>query len=93
MSEIIYSSLVKLPLEVKTKQEALELIYKHVEKPAALNDVKSEVVLVDNMHINIIRYFVNVEQYKDWIFSKDRNDNDKILIENGFYLYTKQAHL
>tara|TARA_B100002019_G_C21144738_1_gene535101 strand:- start:620 stop:901 length:282 start_codon:yes stop_codon:yes gene_type:complete len=93
MSEIIYSSLVKLPLEVNTKQEALELIYKHVEKPAALNDVKSEVVLVDNMHINIIRYFVNVEQYKDWIFSKDRNDNDKILIENGFYLYTKQAHL
>ena len=70
MSEIIYSSLVKLPLEVNTKQEALELIHKHVEKPAALNDVKSEVVLIDKMHINIIRYFVNVEQYKDWILVK-----------------------
>lgn len=93
MSEIVYSSLVRLPEPVESVQQALDLIYKFVEKPKQLLDIKSELVLIDEMHINIIRYFADIEQYKDWIFSKDRNQADKVLMLNGFFLYTKQAHL
>ena len=48
--------------------------------------------MIDEWHINIIREFNNISQYKDWIFSNDRNKSDDTLIKHGFYLYTKQAH-
>lgn len=92
MSKIIYSSLVKLPKPVFSIQDALDLIYQYVDKPKQLLDIPSELVLVDTVHINIIRYFKDIQQYKDWIFSDDRNNADCILMQNGFYLYTKQAH-
>lgn len=93
MSKIIYSSLVKLPSPVSSVQEALNLIYQYVNKPKQLFKIESELVLIDDMHINIIRYFDNVQQYQDWVFSKERNQADILLMENGFFLYTKQAHL
>lgn len=93
MSKIIYSSLVKLPSPVSGVQEALDLIYQYVDKPKQLYKIESELVLIDDMHINIIRYFDNVQQYQDWVFSKERNQADILLMENGFFLYTKQAHL
>lgn len=93
MSKIIYTSLIKLPQDVKTVDEGLALISKYVEVPYSLKSIPSEFVLIGNDHINIIRYFKNIKEYTDWIFSNDRNLADKILIKNGFYLYTKQAHL
>ena len=48
--------------------------------------------MIDEWHINIIREFNTISQYKDWIFSNDRNKSDDILMKRGFYLYTKQAH-
>jgi len=93
MSKIIYTSLIKLPQNVETTNEGLELILKFVEVPDTLRSVPTEFILINNDHINIIRHFENINEYTDWIFSDDRNLADKILIENGFYLYTKQAHL
>jgi len=90
---IIYTSLVKLPDLASTVEQALGQIYKYVDMPSTLDNVKSEIHLIDNYHINIVRYFETVDEYNSWIFSDARNDADKILMNNGFYLYTKQAHL
>lgn len=92
MSKILYSSLVKLPKSVENTKQALELIYRFVQKPDMLHNIESEIIYVDNYHINIVRYFDNVEQYQQWMFSSARNQSDEILMKNGFYLYTKQAH-
>jgi len=92
MPKIIYTSLVKLPKKVNSVKQALNLIYQFVDKPIELNSIESEIVLIDEWHINIVRYFNNVKEYQSWIFNKNRNESDKILIKNGFYLYTKQAH-
>jgi len=90
---IIYTSLVKLPASVSTVEAALDQIYKYVDNPPALTNVKSEIHLIDKYHINIVRHFKTIDEYNSWIFSEARNDADKILMNNGFYLYTKQAHL
>jgi len=90
---IIYTSLVKLPLPVISFDAALAQIYQYVEKPPALDNVKSEIHLIDEYHINIVRTFVTVNDYSAWIFSDARNAADNILMKNGFYLYTKQAHI
>lgn len=92
MSTILYTSLVKLPQPVENIQQALELIYTYVKKPDILTNIKSEIVFVDSHHINIIRHFKNLAQYQEWIFSTARDQADEILIQTGFYLYTKQAH-
>lgn len=92
MSTILYSSLVKLPKPVENKKQALELIYTYVDKPNILESIKSEIICVDSYHINIVRYFDSIKQYQQWMFSSDRNQSDEILMKNGFYLYTKQAH-
>ena len=44
---IIYTSLVKLPLPVISVEAALAQIYQYVEKPPALDNVKSEIHLID----------------------------------------------
>lgn len=93
MSKIIYASLIRLPQSVETAQEAVELISNHVNIPHTIKSIPSNFVLIDNTHINILRYFEDISEYKQWVFSKERNSADEILIEKGFYLYTKQAHL
>jgi len=91
MPEIIYTSLVKLPIKVSSIPQALECIYQYVDKPEQLEHIKSELFLIDERHINIVRYFDDVQSYQSWVFSPERNQADDILIQNGFYLYTRQA--
>lgn len=93
MSEIIYTSLIKFPVPITSKKDALEYLYQFVKKPEQLNNIKTEIIVVDKYHINIVRYFSSINEYKSWIFSKERNEADQILMNNSFYLYTKQAHL
>ena len=64
-----------------------------VPKPNILTQIKSNIIYIDSYHINIVRYFENLEQYQRWMFSAERNSSDITLIKNGFFLYTKQAHL
>lgn len=89
---ILYTSLVKLPEKITCVNDAKLQLKRVVKKPSSLDNIKSEIVMIDEWHINIIREFNNISQYKDWIFSNDRNKSDNILMKRGFYLYTKQAH-
>jgi len=89
---ILYTSLVKLPEKITCVDDAKLQLNRVVKKPSVLNNIKSEIIMIDEWHINIIREFDNISQYKDWIFSNDRNKSDDTLIKHGFYLYTKQAH-
>lgn len=92
MSKIIYTSLVKMPASFDTVEQALSYIEGIVSVPPLLHTIHSEFQLVNNNHINIIRYFDTLESYQQWIFSKERNTLDQQLMDLGFYLYTKQAH-
>jgi len=89
---ILYTSLVKLPEKITCIADATSQLRALVKKPIALNNVKSEIVMIDEWHINIIRQFDTIHQYQAWVFSDDRNKSDNILMKPGFYLYTKQAH-
>ena len=90
---ILYTSLVKLPEKITCVTDATSQLKKVVKKPPALDNVKSEIVMIDEWHINIIRQFDTIHQYQTWLFSDDRNNSDNILMKHGFYLYTKQAHM
>jgi antibiotic biosynthesis monooxygenase (ABM) superfamily enzyme len=89
---ILYTSLVKLPEQITSVTDAISQIKRILKIPTALDDIRSDIILIDEWHINVVRKFDNVSQYKAWVFSNDRNMNDDILMQNGFYLYTKQAH-
>lgn len=92
MPEIIYSSLVRFPIKITSIEYALNYLGQFVKTPDRLKNIKTEIILVDEYHINIIRYFTNLNEYLGWIHSTERNDADSILMHNRFYLYTKQAH-
>ena len=52
---ILYTSLVKLPEKITCVNDAKLQLNRVVKKPLVLNNIKSEIIMIDEWHINIIR--------------------------------------
>lgn len=98
MPEIIYTSLVRAPEPMRGKHHAMAEMMTVTGDMPMLKQMgddqrsSSKWITIDDYHVNIIRTFVNLTAYQEWIYSNERNEADQKLMDAGWFLYTKQGH-